>query len=611
MGDALPLRFLTCGSVDDGKSTLIGRLLSETGQVFDDHLEALAADSRRYGTNGAAIDYSRLLDGLEAEREQRITIDVAWRHFSTPRRAFLVADTPGHEQYTRNMATGASGCDAAVVLVDAEKGVLPQTRRHTTICALMGIRKIVLAVNKIDLVAFGQDGFERIVRDYRAFAEGFSDLDLTPIPLSALHGDNIATRSPRIAWFAGPTLLDCLESVEVQADLAARPFRFPVQWVNRPNGSFRGVSGTVASGTIAVEDEVRIALSGQTTRVKQIVGPDGGVASAAAGEAATLVLADDLDVGRGNLVTAVREPATVADQFAAHVIWFSHDPLLPERAYLMRIGTKWVSATITTIRHKLSTATREQLAARTLNVNDIGFCTLATSAPVAFDPYSENRDTGSFILVDRVTHETLAAGMIAYTLRRATNVHFEPLAIDKSARAGMKAQAPRVLWLTGLSGAGKSTIARALEASLHRLGRHTMMLDGDNIRLGLNKDLGFTDVDRVENIRRVGEVAKLMTDAGLIVICAFISPFRAERQMVRRLFAPGEFVEIFVDTPLEECVRRDPKGLYGKAAAGLIPNFTGLGSPYERPQAPDLTVTTVGRPLDGVVTEILTACSYT
>jgi bifunctional enzyme CysN/CysC len=611
MSDALPLRFLTCGSVDDGKSTLIGRLLAETAQLFDDHLKALQSDSRRYGTSEAEVDYSLLLDGLEAEREQRITIDVAYRHFATQRRAFLVADTPGHEQYTRNMATGASGCDVAVILVDAQKGVLPQTRRHTTICALMGVRTIALAVNKIDLVGFAEEAFRRIVDDYQSFADGFAELKVTAIPLSALHGDNVTAPSPRLAWYAGPTLLDYLETVDVAADLASLPFRFPVQWVNRPNASFRGLSGTVASGTIAVGDEVRIALSGQTTRVTAIVGPDGEVAGVAAGDAATLVLADDLDVGRGSLITGVRAPATVADQFAAHVIWFGHDPLLPERAYLMRIGNQWVSASVTAIKHKLSTATREQLAARTLHTNDIGFCTLATTAPVAFDPYADNRTTGSFILVDGVMYETLAAGMIGFALRGATNVHLEPLAIDRSARAAMKAQAPRVLWFTGLSGSGKSTIGRALEALLHRLGRHTMMLDGDNIRLGLNKDLGFTDADRVENIRRVGEVAKLMTDAGLIVICAFISPFAAERQLVRGLFAPGEFVEIFIDTPLDECIRRDPKGLYGKAAAGLIPNFTGIGSAYERPEAPDLTVTTVDRSVDSIITAIVTACSYT
>ncbi len=610
MSDTPPLRFLTCGSVDDGKSTLLGCLLHELGQVFDDHLAVLRADSRRYGTSDADFDYSLLLDGLEAEREQRITIDVAYRQFATPRRSFIVADTPGHEQYTRNMATGASGCDVAVILVDAQKGVLAQTRRHTTICALMGINKIALAVNKMDLVDFSQDTFERIVHDYRSFAAGFAGLEVTPIPLCALHGDNVSRPSPRTPWYSGPDMLEYLETVEVQAALASRPFRFPVQWVNRPNAAFRGVSGTVISGQVAVGDEVRIALSGRTTRIKRLLGPDSEVASACAGDAATLVLEDDLDVGRGDLITAAREPATVVDQFAAHVIWLGHEPLLPERAYLMRIGTKWVSASITTIKHKFSMATREHLAARTLAINEIGFCTLATAAPVAFDAYVENRDTGSFILVDSFTHETVAAGMIVFALRRATNVHVEPLAIDKHARAAMKSQRPSVLWFTGLPGSGKSTIGRELEAQLHRLGRHTMMLDGDNIRLGLNKDLGFTDADRVENIRRIGEVAKLMTEAGLIVICAFISPFAAERLLVRRMFAPGEFIEIFVDTPIDECIRRDPKGLYGKAVAGLIPNFTGIGSAYERPEAPELVITTLGRSVDSVVTEILSKCQF-
>jgi bifunctional enzyme CysN/CysC len=610
MSDEAPLRFLTCGSVDGGKSTLIGRLLAETGQIFDDHLETLKIDSRRHSTSSVEVDYSLLLDGLEAEREQHITIDVAYRRFATSCRAFIVADTPGHEQYTRNMATGASNSDVAVVLVDAEKGILAQTRRHTTICALMGIRSIALAVNKIDLVAYDQQAFERIADDYQSFASGFAELDVMPIPLSALHGDNVATHSPQLAWYSGPTLLHYLETVDMRAHLSTRPFRFPVQWVNRPNASFRGISGTIVSGEVTIGDEVMIAPSGHTTRIVEIVSADGDVSRSGAGDAVTLVLEDDIDVGRGNLLAAVREPPIIADQFAAHVIWFGRGPLLPGRTCLMRIGANWISVSVTSIEYKLSTATRERLEARTLTVNDIGFCTLATAAPVAFDAYAENRDTGNFILVDSITHETLAAGMIAVETRRATNVRIEPLAINKSARAAMKSQRPSVLWLTGLPGSGKSTIGRALEARLHRLGRHTMMLDGDSIRLGLNRDLGFTDADRVENIRRAGQVAKLMTDAGLIVICAFISPFAADRQLVRGLFAAGEFVEIFVDTPIEECIRRDPKGLYAKAAAALIPNLTGIHSRYERPEAPELVVRTVGRSVERIATDILSACRF-
>ena len=582
------LRFLTCGSVDDGKSTLIGRLLYDTRLILEDQLAALRRDSQRHGTTGDDLDLALLVDGLEAEREQGITIDVAWRFFSTPRRSFIVADTPGHEQYTRNMATGASNCDAAVILIDARKGVLTQTRRHSYICSLLGIRHVIVAVNKIDLVEFSAQVFHHIAGDYFGFAGRLGFESVTPIPLSARHGDNVCVASGRLPWYEGPTLLEYLEGLEAAGTAGAAPLRFPVQWVNRPNADFRGYSGTVASGQVRRGERVVVASSGRESTVARIVTADGDLTTAAAGEAVTLVLADEVDVARGDVLAPADQRPEVVDQFAAHVLWMSEEPMLPGRSYLMRIGTRYVPARITTLKHKVDVNTLEHIAARTLALNEIGVCNLATAAPVAFDPYAENRATGAFILIDRFTNATAGAGMISFGLRRATNVHLQSLTVDKEARARRNGHRPAILWFTGLSGSGKSTIANLVEQELGVHGAHTYLLDGDNVRHGLNRDLGFTDADRVENIRRVGEVARLFLDAGLIVLCSFISPFRAERRMVRELVGEGEFIEVFVDTPLTECMRRDPKGLYARARAGQIKNFTGIDSPYEPPQAPEI-----------------------
>jgi bifunctional enzyme CysN/CysC len=587
------LRFLTCGSVDDGKSTLIGRLLFDCSLVLDDQLAALERESRRFGTTGGDVDFSLLLDGLEDERQQRITIDVAYRFFATPERAFAVADTPGHEQYTRNMATGASTCQLAVILVDARKGVLPQTKRHAFITSLLGIRHLVLAVNKMDLVGFDESCFEQIATNFSAFAAGLGNPSVRAIPLSAKSGDNVTKRSARMAWYGGPSLLEHLHLVEVSAADGGRPFRFPVQWVNRPNGEFRGFSGTVVSGSIAPGDAVLVAGSGRSARVKEIVSFDGAHARAAEGDPVTLTLDSEIDIARGDLLVDPHDPPECVDQFAAHVIWLSEQPLVPGRSYLMKIGTRTVPATVTALKHRINVETLAHLPDKTLGLNEIGFCNLSTAAPVAFDPYAANRDTGAFILIDRFTSETAGAGMIAFGLRRASNIHWQALTVGREQRAELKEQTPAVLWLTGLSGAGKSTIGDIIERKLLAADRHTMLLDGDNVRHGLNRDLGFTDADRVENIRRVGEVARLMTEAGLIVICSFISPFRAERRMVRELATPIAFFEIFVDTPLAECIRRDPKGLYAKATAGRIENFTGLDSAYEAPEAPEIRIATV------------------
>jgi len=589
------LRLITCGSVDDGKSTLIGRLLHDSQLIMDDQLQALAADSARHGTAGDELDFALLVDGLEAEREQGITIDVAYRFFTTPRRSFMVADTPGHEQYTRNMATGASNAQAAIILVDARKGVLVQTRRHSFICALLGIRHVVLAVNKIDLVDYGKDAFERIVADYQAFAAALGFVSVVPIPLSARHGDNVIARTANTPWYDGPCLLDYLERIDIQSETASRPFRFPVQWVNRPDSEFRGYAGTVASGSIAPGDDVVVAASGQLSRVARIVTSDGDLARAVAGDAVTITLADDIDVGRGDMLARPTERPDVADQFAAHLIWMDQDALLPGRSYLLRVGTRsGVPASVTSIKYKIDVNTREHLATHGLALNEIGFCNLATALPVSFDAYEANRRTGSFIVVDRYSNRTVGAGMIAFALRRAANIAWQPLSIGRKDRAGLKNQKPCIVWFTGLSGAGKSTIANLVDQKLFATAHHTMLLDGDNVRHGLNRDLGFTEADRVENIRRAGEVAKLMVDAGLIVICSFISPYRAEREMVRGLVGEGDFIEVFVDTPIEECVQRDPKGLYSKAKAGKIKNFTGIDAPYERPEAPELHLQTIG-----------------
>jgi bifunctional enzyme CysN/CysC len=584
------LRFLTCGSVDDGKSTLIGRLLYDSKLILDDQLASIARDSGRHGTLGAEPDLALLVDGLEAEREQGITIDVAYRYFATPRRGFIVADTPGHEQYTRNMATGASTADLAVVLVDARKGVLTQTRRHSYICSLLGIRSIVLAVNKIDLVEFSEPVFDRIKADYLDFIKPFNFSQVVPIPMSARHGDNVVASSERTPWYDGPSLLEHLETVEVAQSTATLPLRFPVQWVNRPNPDFRGYAGTLASGRVAVGDPIVVASSGKTSRVERIVTFGGDRDSADAGCAVTLTLADEVDISRGDVLVAPLERPEVADQFGAHLIWMNEEPLLPGRSYLMRIGTRTLPAQVTTLKHRIDVNSLEQKPGRTLGLNEIGFCNLSTASPVAFDAYRDNRRTGAFILIDRFTNATAGAGMIAFGLRRATNIHHHSHLVDKAARAALMQQKPCVLWFTGLSGSGKSTIANLVEKALHQRGFHTMLLDGDNIRHGVNRDLGFTEADRVENIRRVGETTKLFVEAGVVVLCCFISPFHAERDMVRELLAPGEFAEIFVDTPLEECVRRDPKGLYAKALAGGIKNFTGIDSPYEAPQTPDIRV---------------------
>jgi bifunctional enzyme CysN/CysC len=588
------LRLLTCGSVDDGKSTLIGRLLYDADLIMGDQLAALEVDSRRFGTTGGDIDFSLLLDGLEDEREQRITIDVAYRYFSTERRSFIVADTPGHEQYTRNMATGASTADLAVLLVDARKGVLAQTRRHSRICSLFGIGHVVLAVNKLDLVGFERAIFDRIAADYAGFAADLGFASLVMIPLSARYGDNLTTRSARMPWYDGPSLLDYLEGVDVGAAPGDRPLRFPVQWVNRPNSDFRGFAGTVAAGSVAPGDSVLVMGGGRSSRVKEIVTSGGVMPRASAGDVVTLTLEDEIDVARGDMLVDPQRPAEFADQFAAHLVWMKEEALVPGRSYWLKIGTRTVSATVTALKHRIDVDSGAHVAARTLAINEIGFCNLATGAPVAFDPYATSRDTGGFILIDRQSQETAAAGVIAFALRRASNVHRHEPAVSPPQRANLKGHQPAVLWLTGLSGAGKSTIANMLEQKLSAIGCHTMLLDGDNVRHGLNHDLGFTDTDRVENIRRVGEVARLMGDAGLIVICALISPFRADRQMAREVAAPHAFVEVFVDTPIAECIRRDPKGLYAKAGAGAIPNFTGIDSAYEAPQNPDIRLATIG-----------------
>ncbi|HEY3890422.1 MAG TPA: sulfate adenylyltransferase subunit CysN [Bradyrhizobium sp.] len=599
------LRFITCGSVDDGKSTLIGRLLHDSKMIYEDQLRALERDSAKHGTTGDDIDFALLVDGLEAEREQGITIDVAYRFFTTPRRSFMVADTPGHEQYTRNMATGASNAQLAIILIDARKGVLVQTRRHSFICSLLGIRNVVLAVNKIDLVGHSKDIFDRIVTDYEIFATGLGFTSIVPIPISARFGDNIINRSSHTRWYQGPCLLDYLERIDIRSETGGQPFRFPVQWVNRPNLDFRGYAGTVASGRVAAGDEIIVAASGRTTRIKRIVTPDGDQAAAEAEDAVTLTLEDEIDVGRGDVLARPTERPEVADQFAAHLIWMDGDQMDPGRNYIFRIGTQSVSGSITTIKHRIDVNTRDHLAATTLNLNEIGFCNVAVAFPVAFDPYEANHKTGSFIVIDRYTNRTIAAGMIAFPLRRATNIAWQPLSIGKSERAALKQQKPCIVWFTGLSGAGKSTIANILDQKLFALGKHTMLLDGDNVRHGLNRDLGFTEADRVENIRRAGEVAKLMVEGGLIVICSFISPYRAEREMVRALVGDGEFIEVFVDTPIEECVRRDPKGLYSKAKAGKIKNFTGIDAPYEAPEHPEIRLDTVGRPPEQLADQII------
>jgi bifunctional enzyme CysN/CysC len=604
-GDKGLLRFLTCGSVDDGKSTLIGRLLYETGQIYEDQLATLERDSKRHGTVGEDIDFALLVDGLEAERQQGITIDVAYRFFTTPNRSFIVADTPGHEQYTRNMATGASNADLAVILIDARKGVLTQTRRHSYICSLLRVRHVVLAVNKIDLVDFDQAVFDRIVADYMDFAKTLDFASITPIPMSARYGDNVYTRSDKLPWYKGATLIEHLEQVDVEQAQEALPFRFPVQWVNRPNLDFRGFSGTVASGVVRPGDKVVVAASGRETTVERVVTYDGDLLEAHAGEAVTLTLADEVDIARGDVLVPPTQRPEVADQFAAHLLWMTDEPLLPGRPYLMRIGTQTTPVKVTALKHKIDVDTLEHLAGRTLALNEIGFCNLSTSTPIAFDAYNDNRETGAFILIDRYTNATVGAGMVSFGLRRAANIHRQSLLVDRKAREAQNGHKAAVLWFTGLSGSGKSTIANLVEQELHARGVRTFLLDGDNVRHGLNRDLGFADADRVENIRRVGEVAKLFVEAGVVVLCSFISPFRAERQMARELLAEGEFVEVFVDTDIESCIARDPKGLYAKALKGEIANFTGVSSPYERPDDAEIVLNTAEGPADVLASRVV------
>ncbi len=593
------LRFITCGSVDDGKSTLIGRLLYDSKMIFEDQLASLEADSKSMGTQGQEIDFALLVDGLAAEREQGITIDVAYRFFATEKRKFIVADTPGHEQYTRNMVTGASTADLAVILIDARQGVLTQTRRHSYLVHLLGIRNVILAVNKMDLVDYSQDRFDEIVADCTDFAKSIGMEEFMPIPISGLKGDNIVTLSDTMPWYSsseytGTTLINALEEAPINtARMEEAKFRMPVQWVNRPNLDFRGFSGQVASGRIHPGDAVRVLPSGKTSTVKEVVTFDGNLDEAVAGQSVTLTLNDEIDCSRGDVITLADEPVEVADQFEATIVWMTEDEMLPGRPYIMKVGTNRVSATITEPKYEVNVNTTEQLPARTLGLNTIGVCNIATDRPIPFDAYGDNPDLGGFILIDRMTNQTVGAGLIHFALRRAHNIHWQAVDVDRDAHAAQKNQQPALLWFTGLSGSGKSTIANLVEQKLHALGKHTFLLDGDNVRHGLNKDLGFTDVDRVENIRRIGEVAKLMTDAGLIVLTAFISPFIAERRMVREMMPEGEFIEIHVDTPLEVAEQRDVKGLYKKARSGELKNFTGIDSPYEAPENAEITVDTV------------------
>ena len=586
------LRFITCGSVDDGKSTLIGRLLYDSKMIFEDQLAAIEADSKKVGTQGGKLDLALLVDGLAAEREQGITIDVAYRFFSTDKRKFIVADTPGHEQYTRNMVTGASTASLAIILIDANKGVLTQTRRHSYLVSLIGIRHVVLAINKMDMVGFSQDIFETILQDYREFAEQIGLTSIVAIPISALDGDNITDHSAKSPWYTGPTLMSHLETVQIDDLSQAAPFRLPVQWVNRPNQSFRGFSGVIASGTVHPGDRLRVLPSGKESKVARIVTFDGDLQEAVAEQSVTIVLEDEIDISRGNVLAKIDALPSVADQFKVTVVWMAEEAMLPGRQYWIKVGTKLALATVTDVKHKINVNTLEKLAAKTLELNEIGVCNLSLDQPIAYDPYTENRDTGGFILIDRLTNGTVGAGLIHFALRRAENIHWQAIEVNKQAHAAIKNQKACILWFTGLSGSGKSTIANLVEKRLYSLGHHTFLLDGDNVRHGLNRDLGFTDADRVENIRRVAEVSKLMVEAGLIVLVSFISPFRTERRMARGLVEQSEFVEVFVNTPLAVAEQRDPKGLYKKARAGEIKHFTGIDSEYEPPENPEIMIDT-------------------
>jgi bifunctional enzyme CysN/CysC len=598
------LRFITCGSVDDGKSTLIGRLLYDTKQIFDDQLSTLEADSRKHGTQGEAIDFALLVDGLSAEREQGITIDVAYRFFASEKRKFIVADTPGHEQYTRNMVTGASTADLAVLLVDARKGVLTQTRRHSYLAQLLGIRHFVVAVTKMDLVDFDQAAFEAITADYRVFADKIGIADWAAIPVSGLGGDNVGGRSERMPWYGGPSLLEHLDHVPLDAAAdAQKPFRLPVQWVNRPDQSFRGFTGQIASGSVVRSQDIRVLPSGRTTRIERIVTADGDLEKAVAGQSVTVTFTHEVDCSRGDVIAAADAPPEAADQFEATIVWMDEHEMIPGRGYWLKLGTQTVTATVQHPKYEINVNTLEHLAVPTLHLNSIGVATVATDREITFEPYtvpggSPNRALGGFILIDKLTNATVAAGMLHFALRRAHNIHRQPLEVSRETHAALKGQKPAVLWFTGLSGSGKSTIANLVEKKLAARGRHTFLLDGDNVRHGLNRDLGFTEADRIENVRRVGEVARLMADAGLIVLTAFISPFRAERELVRNMLPEGEFIEIFVDTPIAEAEKRDPKGLYAKARAGEIKNFTGIDSPYEVPDDAEIVIDTTAMTAD-------------
>jgi bifunctional enzyme CysN/CysC len=599
------LRFITCGSVDDGKSTLIGRLLYEAKMLFEDQLTALEADSKKMGTQGGNLDFALLVDGLAAEREQGITIDVAYRAFTTDKRKFIVADTPGHEQYTRNMATVGSTSDLAVILIDARKGVLTQTRRHTFICSLLGIRNLVLAVNKMDLMDYRKDIFEQIEEDYRSFAKSLGANDITCIPLSALKGDNVIHPSTNMPWYHGQTLMAHLETVPVGDDLDQAPFRMPVQWVNRPNQNFRGFSGQIVSGRVKPGDEIRVLPSARTSIVDRVVTYDGDLGEGTAGQSLTITLKDEIDISRGDVICAGHDPLPVSDQFEVEILWMSDEEMLPGRPYIIKSGAKQVAGTLEELKYKVNVNTMEHVAAKTLALNEIGVCNLEIDQPVPFAPYTENRHLGSFIIIDRFSNNTVGMGLIHFALRRASNIHWQALDVHKESRAAKAKQKPCILWFTGLSGAGKSTIANLVERKLHAGGHMTYLLDGDNIRHGLNRDLGFTDADRVENIRRVAEVARLMVDAGLIVLVSFISPFRSERLMARELVESGEFVEIFIDTPLAEAEKRDVKGLYAKARRGEIKNFTGIDSDYEAPESPEIRIDTVKNSAEQAATRIV------
>ena len=601
------LRFITCGSVDDGKSTLIGRLLYESHMVFEDHLAQLEADSAKVGTQGTDLDFALLLDGLTAEREQGITIDVAYRFFSTEKRKFIVADTPGHEQYTRNMVTGASTADVAVLMVDARKGVLTQTRRHSYLVSLLGIRKVVVAINKMDLVDYSEEIYNAIVTEFGEFAEQIGLSDITYVPVSALKGDNIVEYSEATPWYDGPTLMTYLEDVPVDDDVAAGPFRMPVQWVNRPNLDFRGFSGRIVGGSIKPGDPIRVLPAGTTSTVDRIVTMDGDLDVAVAGQSVTITLTDEIDASRGDLMCAGDAPAEVADQFEAHVVWMHEDEMLPGRPYLLKVGTRTMGVTIAHPKYRVDVNSLEHLAANTLELNEIGVCNLSLDRPIPFDAYADNRDTGSFVIIDKRTQNTVGAGMLHFALRRSHNIHWQDVRVDKAARADQNNHQPGVVWFTGLSGSGKSTIANIVESKLHTLGVRTYLLDGDNVRHGLNRDLGFTDADRVENIRRIAEVSGLMVDAGLVVLVSFISPFRAERRLARERVEAGEFIEVHVDTPLDIAEERDPKGLYAKARAGELTNFTGIDSPYEAPESPDVHVDTMALTAEEAADHVIAA----